>query len=50
MGGVSGGGGYMNVHLLSIKGWDLNSVDVSCGNGLINRNTISQCNNSSYFK
>ena len=40
---------YNNSDYSEING-DLNNVDVSCENGFTNSHTLSQCNESSYFK
>ena len=39
---------YKNIDDIGING-DLKNGDVICGNGFINRQTLSKCNESSYF-
>ena len=46
---VRGGNVSMSRHTLSQHDWYFKNSDVSCGNGFINSQTISQCNDSVYF-
>ena len=50
VGGVSGVNGSMTSHTLSQNYWDFNNGDMSSENGFINKQTLSQCNNSINFK
>ena len=46
---ASGGNSYMKGHNIPQKDWYLKNGDVSCVNGFIKSQPISQCNESSFF-
>ena len=49
MGNVSGGNVSIKIHTLSQQDWYLKNCVVSCGNVVINRQYIYQCNESISF-
>ena len=40
----------MNIHIISQQYWGFNQGDVGCGKTFINIHTLSQCNESIYFR
>ena len=50
IGDVSGVNGSMNSYTIYKQDWYFNNGDLSCIIGFINMHTLSQCNESSYFK